>query len=1098
MAKSNKDRIGEALDLFVFAYRPFVVETLANKYKVNVDEAAAKAQEFLSQGARAGSFIPSSPDEWDVGSIFSIVQTDWQYNFRYQLDSADRSMLHEVKDVRNGWAHQKSFNINDTQRALDTVHRLLLSIGAQKEAQTVDELAQETMRTRFAEMQRVATDRAKRKPTEGTPSAGLRPWRDVMVPHKDVREGNFTLAQFAADLAQVYRGDAAAEYGEPKEFFRRTFLTEGLRTLIKNTIKRFNGDGGNPVIELQTNFGGGKTHSMLALYHLCSDLTLSSLPGVDAIAEEMDASLPKVARSVLVGTALTPGMLGSHEGVTPQTLWGLMAVQLGGKPAYDLIRQADETGMSPGSDLLVSLFNSIGKPCLILIDEWVAYCRQLWNQDNHPAGSFDTNLSFAQSLTEAAKSCPNVLIVASLPQSKVEVGGDAGRQALASLEDTFGRIEFSWRPASQGESYEIVRRRLFEPLESGDAFANRDAVINAFRKFYKENEREFPSAASDAGYYKRMEDSYPIHPEMFDRLYNDWSTLEQFQRTRGVLRLMASVIHNLWMRGDSSLMILPGIIPLDDASVQEEFTRYLSNPWKIVLDKEVDGKESLPIQIDKSSQRFGKVWAARRAARSVFIGSGATETSSSKGLERRFITLACAQPGENISVFGDALRQISEQASHVYHDGAQYWFSPQPNVINVARDRARGFEEDQVTSEAQSILKRNARDKGGFTAVHPCPESSADIVDDPALRLVILSPLQAHSQNSKDSAALTSVAHYLQKRGNSPRINQNSVIFLAPDKAKLEDLYETIRLSMAWRSIVRDQTALDLSPYNLDMAERKVQEMDSAVQLKLLECYQWAISPFQQTGTSDTEWKCVRVTAGDQLPQRVFLRLRRDGDICDQMSGLGLKKALDAGLWRGKNHVTVSQVQEDFARYLYLEKLTNQDVIVEALQDAVAQMDAEMALAYAEEYDDNRYEGLVVVNSGAFITGKGLIVKYDIAQAQKKAPQPVTVTPPIGGGTGTGKTGGTTSGTGTEGDEDPKPELPSRYFGEFEVDPTNPLMFSDVMKEVVTHLVKHPNTKVNIAVNIDAEDGDGFDDITQRIIRENSKTLGFNNSEFTD
>lgn len=1095
MAKSNKDRIGESLDLFVFAYRPFVVETLAKKYDVNIDQAAAKAQEFLEQGTRTGSYIPKSPEEWDVSSIFSIIQTDWQYNFRYVLTNTDRSMLHELKDVRNGWAHQKSFNVNDTQRALDTIHRLLLCIGAQKEAAAVDELAQETMRTRFAEMQRVALGRAKRQPTEGTPSADLRPWREVIIPHKDVREGNFTQAQFAADLAQVYRGDAVAEYGEPKEFFRRTFLTDGLRTLITNSIKRFNGKGGHPVIELQTNFGGGKTHSMLALYHLCSGTSLTELPGVDALAGDLDLKLPRIACAVMVGTALTPGVLDAIDGITPNTLWGLMALQLGGKDAYEILRKPDESAVSPGSDLLVKLFNAINQPCLILIDEWVAYCRQLWNLKNHPAGSFDTNLSFAQSLTEAAKSCPSVLVVASLPQSKVEVGGDAGRQALASLEDTFGRIEFSWRPANEQESYEIVRRRLFEPVESSDAFANRDAVVSSFRKFYKQNAAEFPDAASSDEYYTRMGDSYPIHPEMFDRLYNDWSTLEQFQRTRGVLRLMATVIHNLWMRGDSSVMIMPGVIPLDDPTVQEEFTRYLSAPWKVVLDKEVDGANSLPRQIDKSSTRFGQLWATRRAARSVFIGSAATESSSSKGIEMRVIRLGCAQPGENFSVFGDALRQLSEQATHVYHDGAQYWLSPQPNVSNTARDRARGFDDETVIQEAQRLLKKATRDKGGFSAVHACPESSSDVLDDPSLRLVVLSPNQHHTQNSVDSAGLASAEYFLTKRGNSPRINQNSIVFLAPDKARLDDLYESLRLSMAWTSITRDKEALDLSPYNLAMAERKVDEMNASVHLKLMESYQWVLSPYQETGTSPTAWKAVRVQAGDVLAQRTFARLKRDGDICDQMSGLGLKKALDSGLWRSGNHVTLQQVQEDFSRYIYLEKLANPDIIVDALRDAVSQMDSDLALAYASVFENEKYIGLQMVNTGVHVTSDGLIVKFDVAQAQKKATQPVTVTTTTDGVMYDDDTsGGSTTTTVVE----DTPSLPSRYFGEFEVDPLKTLHFSDVIKEVVTHLTKSPNSKVSISINVEAENQQGFNENIQRIVRENSRTLGFNSSEFSD
>ena len=163
---------------------------------------------------------------------------------------------------------------------------------------------------------------------------------------------------------------------------------------------------------------------------------------------------------------------------------------------------------------MVKLLKSVG-PCLILIDEWVAYLRDMYNMDRLPGGTFDGNLKFTQALTEAVKACPEALLVASLPQSKVEVGGQGGQEALLSLEDTFGRLEFNWRPATADESYEIVRRRLFEPIEDPQDFADRDAVVGAFRSMYSGNEAEFPSECREGSYAKRMQDAYPIHPGCF-------------------------------------------------------------------------------------------------------------------------------------------------------------------------------------------------------------------------------------------------------------------------------------------------------------------------------------------------------------------------------------------------------------------------------------------------------------------------------------------------------------------------------------------------------------------------------------------------------
>ena len=231
----------------------------------------------------------------------------------------------------------------------------------------------------------------------------------------------------------------------------------------------------------------------------------------------------------------------------------------------------------------------------MLIDEWVAYARQLHEQSDLPAGSFETQFTFAQTLTEAARAAKQCLLVISLPASDttgsphaqaddVEVGGQRGREALERLRNVVGRIEASWRPASAEESFEIVRRRLFEPLVEKSQFVARDTVARAFYDLYRTQHQEFPPECRDADYEQRLKGAYPIHPEVFDRLYTDWSTLVKFQRTRGVLRLMAAVIHSLWEKGDRNPLILPATIPIDDPRVQFELTRYLSDNWVPVIE----------------------------------------------------------------------------------------------------------------------------------------------------------------------------------------------------------------------------------------------------------------------------------------------------------------------------------------------------------------------------------------------------------------------------------------------------------------------------------------------------------------------------------
>ena len=554
---------------------------------------------------------------------------------------AERSLVSELRDVRNKWAHQKPFSSDDAYRALDSAGRLLTAVSA-PQADEIEKMKMELLRLRFDEQVRSEKRKSAGTAIESAAAGNLKPWREVVTPHKDVASGRYQQAEFAADLWQVHLGEGTDEYKKPVEFFRRTYLTESLKRLLVGAVQRISGQGGDPVVQLQTNFGGGKTHSMLALYHLFSGTAANELVGIDAVLQEAGAKkLPTAKRVVLVGNKISPGNpVKKPDGTVVRTLWGELAWQLGGKKAFERVRADDEKATSPG-DVLRELFNEYG-PCLILIDEWVAYARQLHDQSDLPAGGFETQFTFAQALTESAKLAKNCLLVISLPASDtagsphtqaddVEVGGQRGREALDRLRNVVGRVESSWRPASAEEGFEIVRRRLFEPLADQAQFKDRDVVARAFADLYRTQHQEFPPECRDADYEKRIKAAYPIHPEIFDRLYTDWSTLVKFQRTRGVLRLMAAVIHSLWEKGDKNPLILPANIPIDDPRVQFELTRYLSDNWVPVIEKDVDGPNSLPLRLDGEVPNLGKFAACRRVARTIYLGSAPTATAANRG-----------------------------------------------------------------------------------------------------------------------------------------------------------------------------------------------------------------------------------------------------------------------------------------------------------------------------------------------------------------------------------------------------------------------------------------------------------------------------------
>ena len=635
MAVTNHERVGKALDLLKAGLGPFVEREFTSAYQT---EAQSQAAVFLGDDR----MLTDKPvTQWDTAALLKLMWNAWNEIFRNTLGQSERTLVSELRDQRNKWAHQQTFSSDDSYRALDSAGRLLAAVSA-PQADDVEKMKMELLRLRFDEQVRGEKRKSAGTAVESAATGTLKPWREVVTPHKDVASGRYQQAEFAADLWQVHMGEGTDEYKNPVEFFRRTYLTESLNRLLVSAVQRLAGQDGDPVVDLQTNFGGGKTHSMLALYHLFSGTALSELAGIDSVMQDAGSEkLPPVKRVVLVGNKISPGNpVTKPDGTVVRTLWGELAWQLGGKKAFKRVRADDEKATSPG-DMLRELFNTYG-PCLILIDEWVAYARQLHDQSDLPAGSFETQFTFAQALTEAVRAAKNCLLVISLPSSDsasspnthaddVEVGGQRGREALERLRNVIARVEASWRPASAEEGFEIVRRRLFEPLADPAQFKDRDVVARAFADLYRTQQQEFPPECHETDYEKRIRAAYPIHPEVFDRLYTDWSTLVKFQRTRGVLRLMAAVIHSLWEKADRNSLIQPANIPIDDPRVQFELTRYLSDNWVPIIEKDVDGPNSLPLQLDGDVPNLGKFAATRRVARTIYLGSAPTTTAAKPG-----------------------------------------------------------------------------------------------------------------------------------------------------------------------------------------------------------------------------------------------------------------------------------------------------------------------------------------------------------------------------------------------------------------------------------------------------------------------------------
>ena len=1093
MAKSTRQYVFEGMELLPAALAPFVEKRLENSlighWQVEVLE--------RYKGLRSDK---DGRVDWDQQSLLKVINIFWPEAFKAVLGQTERAIVNELIAVRNKLAHDDKFTYDDAERALDSMRRLMEAISAGGTATQLGKMRDTILRTKFTELQR-NQERRKTRQTDISveTAAGLKPWRDVVEPHQDVATGEFQQAEFAADLAKVHNGSAPSEYADPGAFFSRTYLTDGLSTVLIGAARRLSDSGGDPVVELQTNFGGGKTHSMLALYHMAGEAEIGDLPGLDQLLSDTGLSVPdNINRAVLVGTARGPQDVISQEGGREiRTTWGELAWQLGGKDAFDLIADNDRRGIAPGSNLLEKIFNQCA-PCLILIDEWVAYLRQIYKVEGLPSGSFDANLSFVQSLTEAVKASPGTLLVASLPASQIEVGGEGGQEALARLKQTFSRVESSWRPASQEESYEIVRRRLFKDIP-GDMFHHKDNTLKQFAKLYRENKNDFPQGCADEDYRRKLEKAYPIHPELFDQLYTNWGALEKFQRTRGVLRLMAQVIHELWISNDPSVMIMPGNVAVNSARVEPELLHYLQIQWQAIIAGDVDGGTSTPLKIDQAAPNLARYSATRRVARTIFMGTAPSQGQENKGLDDKQINLGVVQPGERPAIFGDALRRLANQARHMHSDLGRYWYSEHPSLNRIAADRAAQFEEALILIEIDKALTtymNGLADRGHFDAVQAAPGGSSNVPDEAGgIRAVILGV--AHPHTGRDgSEAMIEARDILMQRGNTPRVYRNVLIFLAAEMRQLEGLKDAMRNSLAWAEIVRETERLNLTQSESALAKSKAGEAAETVKTRLKETWCYLLYPWQESAQAEVEWSGSKVPAQDGVLARCSKKLVSDEGLLPELGPARLDRELQKYIWNGKNHLHLKDLWEYLNRYTYLPRLKNRNVLVKAVQAAIGGM-LPGPFAYAERWNDTSgtYVGLAIngaINAPVVIDNDSVIVRLDVAEQHRKEHEKAqgdAAAPEAP--TGDGAQSGEDEAPEKEG-TDEKQKLPTRFRGTVIICADRPARdMHQIVEAIVQQLTTLPGASVELKLEIDAEVPAGIDKAKSRTLLENANTLGF-------
>ena len=649
----------------------------------------------------------------------------------------------------------------------------------------------------------------------------MRNWFDIAVPHADIRKGDFDEAVFAAKLGDVVAGQAPEDYNDAFAFYKKTYLTGGLEHLLRRVSEKLGAGKGPGVVELQTPFGGGKTHALILVYHY-----LKSGGRVEEMLPE-GVELIEPAIATIVGTDINPSE-GFRDGdVVRRTLWGEIAYQLGGEEGYAKLAKNDRDRISPGKNDLRDLLEPL-QPFVLLIDEVLEYVIRARGIEIAESTLASQTLAFFNELTEAVSGLPRGLMVVTLPSSDIEDFGEADQRNLAQLEKIFGRVEAIYTPVKGEEVYSIIRRRLFEPVS--DEAAVRE-IVDGYVRVYQGHKDELPPKVREGEYRHKMELAYPFHPEVIDILYEKWGTFSSFQRTRGVLRLLANVIEEAYQSERNADLILPGDINLDRPSVRQEFLRHIGPEYESVVGSDIAGVDAKSQVLDRANRGWKHL--AERNATAVFVHSF-TADRSNRGTTMPYIKLSVVRPETIPSLVTEVLHKQSNELWYLNQQGEQYYFSDVPNLNRMVIDKKGVVQPFAVREELERRIKREL---GTNLRCYLWPRSSDEVPDNHDLKLAVLDPDEHYTPEALEG--------WLNRRGSGFRVYKNTLFFALADRDRHARFVDAVKEYLALLEI-QEQIRKDDRP---GMAEkrgevkRRIDKFEDDAPLKVREMYRTAAVP---------------------------------------------------------------------------------------------------------------------------------------------------------------------------------------------------------------------------------------------------------------
>ncbi len=930
--QAEKDNLYKGLGLFLEAFRPFLVSVLMRRGGTDWTSEFAHTlspQQFenWNEGLRNNT-PPEALIDFHHFKYFAIKNKDLlKADFGKKVNDLP-NWLNEIADVRHKIAHFTEIDEDEAAKAwihMKAIAKLL----------KMDELEAEIVKLKE---NKTTEQKAKSKKAEAASSPATSgvtmPWFRVVTPHLDIRQGRLDESVFAANLAEVALGGGREIYSNPIVFFSKTFFTSGLKSIARTVIKGLNGteDAENRVMSLQTGFGGGKTHTLISLYHICNwgKKAAESETVAELLSYTGQPEFEKANIAVFTNTTNDPVQGRPVDGITIRTLWGELAYQLGGKAAYEIIRPNDEARANPKG-----LFRKVleqCKPALILIDELADYCVSASAVKVEGSTLSDQTISFMQELTQSVSESNNCVAIITLPASAAEVGNTAqAHQVLTSLEQRVRRVGADTKPVADEEIYEVIRRRLFEDI--GDA-AHIEAVASKHLQMYQENWMELPPHVAKSDYKEKIKKSYPFHPELIDVFRIRWASSHTFQRTRGVLRLLAAIVSDLWQRQNSltgaNLLIDTGDVNFANLdALSGQLKSLFGNAFDAVIVADVSGSTSNAFKIDENKPQF-KQWCLAQAIASTVLLNSFGSDGANKGVSISDIKLNLLEPeGFNHNSINGALDELEAAAYYLYYaqsgTNRRFWFHTKPN-INILINQVKN---DIKTPDIEAEILRRINEKTRYIQpFNVLVDPKGDVPEQTKLTLVVLSP--QHRADGKNVADNTKkfVEQIATKKGNSERIYRNTMLFLAPSDYGLIQLVVAIKDYLACKKISDDYSS-QLERDQKEDLRKKIEEASKQAEVALVNAYSSVLKYSVKNGFDLLTVKQFRETFDGQVNNNVFSTLKDEEWLLDSI-GLGTLRNNNL-LPTVESPVKAKDVYEAFIRFDDKPMITDAEAVRKSL-----------------------------------------------------------------------------------------------------------------------------------------------------------------------